>query len=279
MLTFRDKLVAHVRSLEALDIKSENFGVILTPIIVSRLPEEIRLEWSRDSQNKEADLDYLMDFLEREISRRDRCELFGSMSTQNPEDREGHHPVRSKRESRPMGSAAALQTGTFVKKCDFCGKAHYTQKCFKYLNLPVTERQTKVFENKLCFKCLFRNHVARSCKKCCSSCKGAHHESLCYGVEKTKPKEERSIEKTECDENATLSVHRSSVSFLPIATVKVKGERGKWVEATLLFDSGSDQSYVSRSLVRKTKPKWVRNAQSKFSSFGGHSHKTFGTPR
>ena len=64
-----------------------------------------------------------MDFLEREISRRDRCELFGSMSTQNPEDREGHHPVRSKRESRPMGSAAALQTGTFVKKCDFCGKA------------------------------------------------------------------------------------------------------------------------------------------------------------
>ena len=275
MLTFRDKLVAHVRSLEALDIiKSENFGVILTPIIVSRLPEEIRLEWSRDSQNKEADLDYLMDFLEREISRRDRCELFGSMSTQNPEDREGHHPVRSKRESRPMGSAAALQTGTFVKKCDFCGKAHYTQKCFKYLNLPVTERQTKVFENKLCFRCLLRNHVARSCKKCCSSCKGAHHESLCYGVEKTKPKEERSIEKTECDENATLSVHRSSVSFLPIATVKVKGEGGKWVEATLLFDSGTDQSYVSRSLVRKTKPKWVRNAQSKFSSFGGHSHKT-----
>ena len=172
MLTFRDKLVAHVRSLEALDIKSENFGVILTPIIVSRLPEEIRLEWPRDSQNKEADLDYLMDFLEREISRRGRCELFGSMSTQNPEDREGHHPVRSKRESRPMGSAAALQTGTFVKKCDFCGKAHYTQKCFKYLNLPVTERQTKVFENKLCFKCLFRNHIARSCNKCCSSCKG-----------------------------------------------------------------------------------------------------------
>ena len=274
MLTFRNKLVAHVRSLEALDIKSENSGVILTPIIVSRLPEEIRLEWSRDSQNKEADLDYLMDFLEREISRRDRCELFGSMSTQNPEDREGHHPVRSKRESRPMGSAAALQTGTFVKKCDFCGKAHYTQKCFKYLNLPVTERQTKVFENKLCFRCLLRNHVARSCKKCCSSCKGAHHESFCYGVEKTKPKEERSIEKTECDENATLSVHRSSVSFLPIATVKVKGEGGKWVEATLLFDSGSDQSYVTRSLVRKTNPKWVRNAQSKFSSFGGHSHKT-----
>ena len=131
-----------------------------------------------------------------------------------------------------------------------------------------------MFENKLCFRCLLRNHVARSCKRCCSSCKGAHHESLCYGVEKSKPKEEKSNEKTECDENATLSVDRSSVSFLPTATVKVKGEGGKWVEATLLFDSGSDQSYVARSLVHKTKPKWVRNAQSKFSSFGGHSHKT-----
>ena len=64
------------------------------------------------------------------------------------------------------------------------------------------------------------------------------------------------------------------MSFLPTAPVKVKGEGGKWVEATLLFDSGSGQSYVTRSLVHKIKPKWVRNTQSKFSSFEGQSHKT-----
>lgn len=61
---FRDKLVANAWSIAAKDIKSDIFGVILTPIIASQLPEEIRLEWSRDCQGREADLDFLLEFRE-----------------------------------------------------------------------------------------------------------------------------------------------------------------------------------------------------------------------
>ena len=63
----------------------------------------------------------------------------------------------------------------------------------------------------------------------------------------------------------------ANVSLLPVAKVRVQGVNG-WHSATLLFDSGSDRSYVSLSMVRKVKPKWVRNAEVSFSTFGGRSH-------
>ena len=76
---FRDVLNVHVRSLAAQGITSDKFGVILTPIIVTKLPEEIRLEWSRDSEGKEDDLDHLLKFLDTEIKRRERCRSFGTL--------------------------------------------------------------------------------------------------------------------------------------------------------------------------------------------------------
>ena len=42
--SFQDELLVHVRSLENLDITGERYGAVLTPIIVSRLPEAIRME-------------------------------------------------------------------------------------------------------------------------------------------------------------------------------------------------------------------------------------------
>ena len=66
---FYDRLVANVRSLEALGVTADQFGVVLTPLIVSKLPEEIRMEWSRESEDHEADLPYTLRFLEKEIQR------------------------------------------------------------------------------------------------------------------------------------------------------------------------------------------------------------------
>ena len=51
----------------------------------------------------------------------------------------------------------------------------------------------------------------------------------------------------------------------------MQGQEG-WYTATLLFDSGSDRSYVSQSLVSQVKPKWIRNVEVSFSTFGGRSH-------
>ena len=72
----KDNLQAHVRSLETLGVSGTQYGVILTPLILSRLPQDIRLEWARESKDKESDLDWLMNFLQTEIERRERSQTF-----------------------------------------------------------------------------------------------------------------------------------------------------------------------------------------------------------
>ena len=109
---------------------------------------------------------------------------------------------------------------------------------------------------------------------------------LCYKTGKqtgndTKEKK-TSVDETEVagTTDTVLSVRGNidseSVSLLPTARVKVRGSDGAWCEATLLFDSGSDKSYVSSQLVREVKPKFIKTSKANFSTFGGscHSSKT-----
>ena len=68
----QDELLAHVRSLESLGISGEKYGFFLTPVILSRLPQDIRMEWAREGEGRESDLDFLLQFLKRELQRRER---------------------------------------------------------------------------------------------------------------------------------------------------------------------------------------------------------------
>ena len=42
-----DSLQAHVRSPEELRISGKQYGVVLTPLVLSRLHPDLRLEWAR----------------------------------------------------------------------------------------------------------------------------------------------------------------------------------------------------------------------------------------
>ena len=71
-----DDLQAHVRSLEALGVTGPEYGIFLTPVILSRLPQDIRMEWSREGEGHESDLEWLLKFLQKELRRRERSETF-----------------------------------------------------------------------------------------------------------------------------------------------------------------------------------------------------------
>lgn len=53
-------LNSHVQSLEALRVKGEQYGIVLTLVILPCFPLEIRMEWSRDESGHEGDLSWLM---------------------------------------------------------------------------------------------------------------------------------------------------------------------------------------------------------------------------
>lgn len=60
---------------------------------------------------------------------------------------------------------------------------------------------------------------------------------------------------------------------LQTAKVQMCGNLGQRVTATVLFDSGLDRSYVSSSLLKKIKPKWVHSESLTYSTFGNKTPK------
>ena len=282
-----DKLVANVRALKSMEITSDNYGVVLTPIIVSRLSAEIREEWSRGSEGHEADLDHLMGFLDKEIRRRERCQSMSELCWEQNRDscvpvqrsvsslqqnRDSYVPVQSSVSSLRVNCDPTIP-------CAFCMQSiHSSFQCSTYLDTEVKARQDMVFKARLCFRCLGRNHIARVCDELCGNCGGRHHQTLCYKQLENKEGSEQDASvnsegKQQSEPVNVLTVcHDSfkSVPLLPIAKVKVRGVNDSWHVANLLFDSGSDRSFVTHDIVRLAKPKWMRNCEASFSTFGGH---------
>ena len=254
----QDKLLVHIRSLQGLGYGGDKYGLFLTPLILSKLPSGVRLEWARDGAGKEGDLEYLLEFLKKEVDRRERSgALAGPDSSTAPAHRE-QNQRRSPRREVKQSSAAALHAVADAG-CGFCGGPHLAGKCPSMDSLLASDRHQRIKAAGLCFLCLKGGHMARSCRIRCSVCHGRHHKSCCFKEHSVPAAVNRAItsnssggrdESQGVKENDTVAVGASlscvlgkDCTVLPTARVVVEGSRGP-VEATVPFDSGSDRSYM-----------------------------------
>ncbi|KAK3873849.1 hypothetical protein Pcinc_021180 [Petrolisthes cinctipes] len=147
----QDELNSHIRSLEALGVKGDQYGVVLTPVILSRLPQEIRMEWSRDGSGHEGDLHWLMSFLQNELERRERSDSYRD-GCRYDEARGG--PLPSEKRKVPPSTASALVSSSSpgMTNCVFCGKQHPSEKCFSVKKLTRDELVKKLRTLGLCFR-------------------------------------------------------------------------------------------------------------------------------
>ena len=284
-----DDLLAHTRSLEALGIDGDQYGVILTPLVLSRLPQDIRLEWSRDGEGHESDLGFLLTFLEKEIQRRERSQVFKETVANS------NVGVSEERRGK-VATASALQSSSKSEapNCGICHKTHTTERCFKLLKLPIPERREKLRSVGLCFRCLASGHISKGCSASCRQCRGRHHFILCNPpkpntVEKSAPSNDASTvagsgaavssnpAPAEAVSHTGISAintgspgnysHVRSRVLLQTAWVKVRGNGGTAM-ANVLFDSGSNRSYITSDLVRKLGAEWVDSEPVSYAAFG-----------
>ncbi|XP_064625961.1 uncharacterized protein LOC135486791 [Lineus longissimus] len=275
-----DEVQAHVRSLDSLDITGDRYGVFLTPVVLSCLPKDVRLEWAREGEGHEDDLDFLLVFMRGEIRRRESAESFRDLKTEDK-------PTMDVAASAPSVGALYSNSSGKTGQCGLCRKPHATSRCWDLTKASYADRKERIRKSKLCFWCLGA-HFARSCTAKCNKCSGGHHSLLCDNSSKSNKdkKSERNgrsggnnnnsapvdyVGGTAATSHIMLSTNTASDmrTVLPVAKVKVKcGDHGFTV-ATLLFDSGSDRSYVSSRLVKKTKPEWACGIPIQFASFGG----------
>ena len=221
---FYDNIESHVRSLLSLGVDSKNYGALLSPIIMERLPNELRLIISRNLKGEGWDLTKLLEILREEIKARETCIL--------PQSENSEVDIQT-----PYTQSALFtkSKSTSKIKCLFCRGPHYSDKCDNVTDLQTRKEHVK--KQKRCFICLKSDHVMKNCKstKGCYYCKGKHNSAIC---DKREPSQ------------STTNLHvRSNTSvLLQTAQVILFGESGNQVRVRALLDSGSQKSFISKRI-------------------------------
>ena len=273
----QEQLLIHVRSLETLGVEGDAYGVILTPVVLSRLPANVRLEWTKNGIGKEGDLSFLLSFLEEEVQRHEIADAFSSScSVVHTEKKKTYHYSKPK-PNMSTGVALTVKAKVDSEPCIFCERVHKGERCKEVI--PVDRRWDIVRQKHRCFACL-KDHrtVDNKCTSRCSHCKGRHHILLCHKHEQSSGSQSASVRPN--DTVQSLAEPQANVSLVNLEqcnnictafqTAKVLVGSGRnQVEATILFDSASDKSYISQNLVDKVGGRFVKSCNITYANFGG----------
>ena len=259
-----DNIESHVRSLLSLGINSEHYGAMLVPIILEKLPYDIRLVISRTLGNDTWKIQDLMKLLKNEINARENCEVNSTRKRTNFED------DFTKSTTSTLYSNHGQQI-----KCTFCSGSHYSDKC--NVITDTENRKQFVYDNKLCFKCLSPRHNRKNCrsKNRCYVCKlDSHHTALCFKNNNININSSREGTAENRDEIHTTQIGcKSSILLQTTSAIAKSTNESQKIKINILLDSGSQKSYVSRRLVQKLNLQPISEEKISLSTFADPGRK------
>lgn len=291
---FIDSIERHLRSLEKLGERVDQR--IFVSMIRTKLPETalrqlefnkgVGREWSIDSLR--GHLKEYVKACENASKKKDGEDDYKKKSQQSryqggyvQNSRNGVYTsaqsgsTRSTTESllvnnKPQSEYTKKKTG-----CKFCAKNHWSDECLEYKTLSDRKKRIKGS----CFRCLKFGHRAVECKsnKSCVYCGeyNKHHRSLCPKRSQTEQQSERvnlseeveSVEEDIVEENAMVSA--GETVLMQTASSEVKNPNGaNSVKTRMLFDSGSQRTYITEVLADKLGLKPERQEDLKIVTFG-----------
>ena len=259
-----DNLEIQIRSLENLSIDSQQYGPLLIPVLMQKIPEELSLIISRKFNDVDCwNIKTVLNVLKTEIQAREKSNF---NREENPFTAEtlyssGNLGVHNK----PMNN---LDNNLL---CIFCEKDHKPQNCKTVTNLSARKHILK--RKRRCFKCLKLGHIAKNCatKMKCFSCSNFHHASMCN--EKSLP------QKNDCQEEGksslvagTLTKYAHSVLLQTAQVTAISNDKLSY-PTRILFDSCSQLSYISPALRAKLNLQTIDVKEIIINSFGNKSEK------
>jgi hypothetical protein len=159
-------------------------------------------------------------------------------------------------------------------KCAFCGiKDHYSNACTKFTTVETRKAQI----HNRCYKCLGKDHKSNNCQrsKPCWYCKqDGHHQSLCSTQFGTSSSNHVAVSSTSETTNVYTSDDTTLLAcgehvLLATATVDVGSTTSsKTAKTRLLFDSGSQRSYITAKLASTLQLKQTSTVSLSLSTFG-----------
>jgi hypothetical protein len=305
--TLYHSLLSHLRNLETLGVnkeeeeeatcdcgKSVKFKVrdsgalFLFPLVESSLSEETLNRWQQSpiyeiveggGQTPDQKLKGLISFLEKEKKKSAKKEYIQHGLAEKEEVKKGIPQTRKKREDPPTAASLISTTAASGREnCFLCDKNNHSPvDCFKAPSMAFEERLAKAKGR--CYKCLKKadkGHFASSCRSQvkCLICGGPHHLILCKRLGEKGDCESEQGEEVEggsTNSNFVTAYQQSSrprTVLMKTLHVYVKGPNGER-RVRLLFDDGSQDSYVRTGLVKDLGCKIVDDLQVQNCLFGG----------
>ena len=258
----------------------------------SNLPEELRISLMRKLEGT-WNLDLLLKEFKNEIEIREKCQ-FAMSGSERKVDENSRNSYTTAARSPPRQSqttAATLLSNTdrrnsnqsrFTPHCAFCEGEHPSQKC-----TVVTDHKTRreiVKRKGRCYVCLKGSHPARRCNSQgnCYKCRGRHHTAICESYEKEEQSTQQQsggaesrADRMSCasaETQTTTNMHisgRNSV-LLQTARAGVSAPRteGRAENIGIIFDSGSQKTYINERLQKSLNLKVVGKDRLLIKTFG-----------
>ncbi|CAB4024264.1 PREDICTED: uncharacterized protein LOC107331856, partial [Paramuricea clavata] len=278
-----DQIEAHVRGLKSLDVPDTEYGALLLPILIGKIPDEICILLDRKMTGESWNLNTLLENFREELENRERCEGIQAFSFRD--GRNFNEQRGGRKYSNTPFTAAALMTGKTTINCSFCQIEHTSASCFVVTDIEA--RKQILRKQGRCFLCLKRNHIARDCESryMCKYCSGKHHVSLCNNnsrqslatksrqslatrqesnsrqqlgnVQDSLAKEQTTQSRDTKDTGntkETRNYHACLQDSVLLQTAKAKvgvGNKKLTTEVRVIFDSGSQRSYLTQRVRNK----------------------------
>ena len=274
-----DDIETNFRSLEALGVDHDSYSSIIVPTLLEKIPESIRLAMFRFGADQlDMDVKELLKSFARELDIRERHAPIFNGNNQNMHQQRGERPRQYSQMERASTASAMMVERAKSKKCHFCLEDHVAEDCKKFRTPE--ERKAVLMKFSRCFICLNKGHRSFQCRSraSCKHCNGKHHFLLCQ--DKTPPS------KAPQPSDATPSLNPNTASCtsllgldsaksragthervaLQTAIAAVEGKVGSRVR--VMFDSGSQKTFVTESVVKSLGLKVLREEELGVKTFG-----------
>ena len=282
-----DRISINIRGLESLGVSSSQYGSLLIPVIMSKLPPEIRIQVARNTAREVWEMSDLLEVIRQEVEAREISD--GVKTNVNLEKPKPNG-------NRPTSSTLLSHDGTRPPprvnqvKCVYCGGLHYSASCES-----VSDPQSRIEilkRDRRCFVCLRRDHQSGSCSKNCRRCHGNHHQSICRQSISKQHDPSAPNRNSQETHNTTLVSHATeNPQLVQTTTTASSGTKGavllqtaravaynedgtKSTNVRILFDNGSQRSYVTNTLKSRLSLEPLRKETLHLNTFGEQRYRT-----
>ena len=275
-----DKINVNIRGLSTMGITSAQYGSLLIPIIMTKLTPELRLRIARESRSDVWEIGDLLTVIKQEVEAREATEMVKVPAIRPM----GGQSTRGNPQSNSTASALVAQNSSI--QCVYCNGPHYSASCTKVTSSQ--ERKEILQRSGRCFNCLKTNHKSRDCdsRKTCRYCHRKHHQSICSQANSQDKTTSQNLGRNEASQlfdgsptntTTTTTNNIKSRQTVLLQTAQAMASRdidGSSIPVRVLFDSGSQLSYITERLQDQLHLKPFKFEKLHLNTFGTQNYKT-----